>query len=118
MKPNASYYIYIILCAIIMHQTMAWRNCKDDKEEEKTVFQHILESRGWAEFINTLETSFRAFSMGFGLTIINDFLVKGRRTKEQQSETWEFAKIVGFGFVASIFGLSLFVPRSWRESSF
>jgi len=70
------------------------------------------------ELYFTLETFVRGFLMGYGSTILQDLLLKGKRAEEEVEKTKQFGLVVGTGLGCFLVGSSIFVPRSWRVAGF
>ncbi|GMH56131.1 hypothetical protein TrRE_jg2361 [Triparma retinervis] len=85
-------------------------NCGCSKQKEN----HNLLYLAFLELVFTAETFIRGFLMGFGLTIMSDILLQGKRKKEDLASAKEFGVQVGLGVGTFLVGASVLVPRSWR----
>lgn len=65
--------------------------------------------------IRTIEVAVRGFLLGYGLTIMNDLLVKGNRGDEDIAAAHRYGRNVGLGMACTMVGATVMLPTKLQD---
>ena len=113
--------LFVVLALASLTLSEAWPSASiEASADAKICAPRDLSSIGTYylfEVARTVEVAVRGFLLGFGLTLLKDFLVDGKRDPKDKQETLHFGMMVGFGMASALVGASLFIPASLRDSA-
>jgi len=99
------------LCSVVVSsQSSSCPPSSDFSSKLSSLFAHYLST-----LIDTLEVAMRGFLLGFGVTVLKDLLIDGKRGEEDIALTCQYGKAVGLGMACTLVGASVMIPTRWQE---